>query len=383
MGYKMLTKENVYYFKTVDDRDFLALMNQVGKNTYGNLFFISVAERSEGIISSLQHLCNEQNIRLTGIVVPGLIIQGDIFYTGFSIYSYSFNFPSMLIKNVDSTLEDAVASLVRFVDENTIDGKEMTLNIYIDGGLRNVASLLDSIYLEIGDDVRYFGSGCGSEKNAAMPCVFDNEEIVKQALLAILIPLNADPVLEHSYTSKDIILTIGDVECNQIKSINWKPAFESYQSLVNREFGNDIQLDKDNLFAKSVCFPFGINRLDGENIVRIPTMVGDNDNIFCAGEIPPNSIITLMDPVEANSEETINTVREKIDLGTAEVILVYYCVGRLAYLKDAGTTEIKKLAKKFEPALLVGALSTGEIGSSKKGGYPLLQNATILCNAIG
>jgi len=375
-----MKREDAGFFKSSEDADFKKMLKSISANKESGMFFM-LAEQSVQEVDKIRRLANELSIKLAGAVFPGLIVEGEIKLAGFIVFHYKHFPPAVLVKDLDNNLEQSVRKLESFINDNE-GSSGNTLYMFMDGGLLHVATFLDALYQEVADQVHYLGSGCGSETNAAMPCVFDNDEFVKQGLVAMLLPYESDPVLEHGYRPQNKLLSVGEIDHNRITTIDWKPAFASYEEIVNEIHGQEIELKKDDLFSQSVHYPFGIQRLDGENIVRIPTMVSPDGGIYCAGEIPKNSVICMMDPVVPGSEETVNSIVERIGENKTGVMLVFYCVGRKVHLGQKASEEIGKLADKLSPSSIFGALSTGEIGNSKKGGYPLLQNACILCSIV-
>ena len=125
-------------------------------------------------------------------------------------------------------------------------------------------------------------------------------------------------------------------------------------------------------------FPFGISRLDGDPLVRIPVALQDDGSLFCVGEVPPNTLLTILNAVELGSQETSDKVGDYAQKLKPETLLNFYCAGRRMHLGDGAKDELHSLIEKSRPAAVYGALSLGEIGSSASGNYPLFHNAALV-----
>ena len=62
----------------------------------------------------------------------------------------------------------------------------------------------------------------------------------------------------------------------------------------------------------------------------------------------------------------------------ASNLLLFYCAGRRMHLGLSAMDELSALAARTEAACIGGALSIGEIGSLRRGGYPMFHNASLV-----
>ncbi|MDH5602073.1 MAG: FIST C-terminal domain-containing protein, partial [Gammaproteobacteria bacterium] len=237
-------------------------------------------------------------------------------------------------------------------------------------------TIIDDIYLQIGDTVNYMGVNAGSETFQPINCIFDNHQFIGHAILTMLIPHHTGAIVEHGYTKPNTTIFATSATGNCINSIDWRPAFEVYKELVKIHY--EVEVNEENFYENAVHFPFGIMRMDGEMLVRIPVALNDDGSIFCVGEVPENSVLTLLKAVAPDSSKTIDTIVGNIKKQPETTILTFYCAGRRMHLGNASLYELALLTKKLKEKNIIGALSLGEIGGSKQGGYPLFHNAALV-----
>ena len=377
-----MKKENVQYFESLSDSSLGEIFGNIsGKSGAG--IIVLVAEQNVDDVPKLQKMANDAGVKIAGGVFPGLIVNGRVPMKGFTVFTYE-KFPDyILLSDIDRKLDESTGKIADFIEEHEKISEAGTLYMFLDGYLAHASMLLDSIFREVGDQVHYFGSACGAAARDDMACVFDNNQFVIRGFIGFFLDYESDPVLEHGYKIRDVNANIGMVEDNRITEINWKPAIEAYREILKDDFPFSTDISPEDFLLVGARFPFGISRLDGENVVRVPVGISGEGALLCAGEFPQNSAIVMMTPVKPGNEDAVNAIARRIDGAATEIILIYYCIGRRLNLGDeASDRELSLLSERFPDSDIYGALSMGEIGNSLKGGYPLLQNATILCSGL-
>jgi hypothetical protein len=112
-------------------------------------------------------------------------------------------------------------------------------------------------------------------------------------------------------------------------------------------------------------------------------MLTDDGSLYCIGEVPANSVLTLLERPVVDSDETLKALHEGlINLNgdnVGEELLLFYCAGRRLHIgMEVARKELERFKSITQAAQVAGALSLGEIGSSTLHGYPLFQNATLV-----
>lgn len=346
----------------------------------GVIAFLPEAEISN--IEPLQALCTDLSVPLVGAVFPALLANNQFYYNGILLFRFDHKLPYVLEADIgegDPALRankaaDKIAGQIK-------DDDNATLFLIFDALVPDIASILEQLYLTLADRVHYMGVNAGSETFQPMPCLFDSERIIQNGLLALLLEKHPGAVLEHGYVAPEHLVAATSTEGNRIDSINWRPAFEVYSERIKTQYG--VEITKDNFYQYGVHFPFGIVRADKEILVRMPAVLEDDGSLLCIGEIPPNSVLTLLEAPEKDSLNTTEIMaRHLSNLNLEKDVLTFYCAGRRLHLGKGAESELYALQKCMPDKRFIGALSLGEIGSSKEGGYPLFHNAALVCSKL-
>lgn len=339
-------------------------------------------ESEKSSVSLLQSSCQAHRLVLAGGIFPALLHEGIFVTEGVWLLGIKEEpFISIYETLPDNELEiDKLTDSIPSVLNAHLDKSETTLFMIFDAMVPNIATILDSIYLKLGNRVHYAGANAGSETFQPMPCLFNTDKIVSGGLLLILLKNHQGAVLEHGYHAPGNTVYATSLQGNRISQIDWEPAFSVYKKLVNSQYG--VEINRDNFYQLAVHFPFGIIRANNNIVVRIPVILGEDDSLFCVGEIPPNSVLTLLQSPSVDSGETLKVLLEGLEelkVMPVKELCLFYCAGRRMHLGlDAATKELGELTKQANCQIIAGALSLGEIGNSMKHNYPLFHNATLV-----
>jgi len=339
-----------------------------------------VSEKSQATIPSLQTLSREYQVGIVGAVFPELIVLNDFKDSGVLLLWMS-EMPNYCLCEAESAADGEtpypVEAITQLIDESADSTSlKKTLFLIFDGVMPNIATLLDEIYAEIGNEVFYCGVNAGSETFEPTPCLFDQDRIEQNGVLALLGGNHLTSYLKHGYQQPSNTFIANAAEGNCIKQINFQPAFQVYQQLIKDHF--DITLTQENFYTYASHFPFGIKLAEGEALVRIPVRLEDDGSIRCAGEVSENSLLMLMEGVQPGESSVPDAIFEYSTQFSDGLDLLFYCAGRRIHLGTSAEIELKNLEKSFPPNSMVGALSLGEIGSIKQSRYPLFHNAAIV-----
>lgn len=343
-----------------------------------------VAEQDRAAIALLQQGARQAGCTLVGAVVPGLIVDSRIVRHGalLSLLPVGTTALLSLPSAQEGQAEAAVLALADFVMDHQPEDASTSLLLFIDAMVPNVASLMDRLYLESGDAVHYVGTCVGSETFQPMPCLFDNERLLGDAVLALLLPQHPGAMLIHAYQRSDSTLRMATSTAgNLIRRIDGRPALDVYQELVQQAY--DVTLTPENFYQYGVHFPFALHRAQGEPLVRIPVALGEDGAVYCVGEVPQNAMLGVVQAGTAQDQKNTVQALARWMAGSGQsgaAAMVFYCAGRLLHFGEAAaTSEIADLASHLAPRPLFGALSLGEIGSGEaKQSYPAFHNATVV-----
>lgn len=338
-------------------------------------------EGEKAKVGELQAVCRDAGIVLAGGIFPQLIRGGALASSGAILLRVAAAPPPLLIDDVAGTdaVERVCGAVIAYVEGNVGDAEDAALFCMFDALVPNIATHLDAWYLSLADRVRYFGVNAGNERFVSAPCLFDGERCIANGVLLQLLPGHTGACLEHGYAVPDRVITATSASGNRVVQIDWRPALDVYREIMRAQYG--VAIDRDNFYANAVHFPFGILRADGEVLVRIPVALGEQGEIVCVGEIPPNAVLTLLD-ARGGSGRAVAALAADLAQQDAPLaggdLLLFYCAGRRMHVGGGVCAELDAVARATGAAAVAGALSLGEIGSSRSGGYPLFHNATLV-----
>jgi hypothetical protein len=313
-------------------------------------------------VSVLQQACARRQVPLVGAIFPALVRDGQFLTEGVWLLCFKEMPYYALYDNLPAHVAEAgrVAEGIAADIRSHIDHvPDMTLFMLFDAMVPNVGTMLDTLYLQLANRVHYAGATAGSETFQPIPCLFDGEQLVRNGVLFLLLTGHKGAILEHGYHTNPHTSYATSTHGNCISQIDWRPAFEVYRELVREHYGAEVTAD--NFYQYGVHFPFGIVRANHHVVVRIPVMLTEDGSLFCVGEVPANSVLTLLKAPTVRSVETLHKVTEGLEV-------------------EMATTELEAFAGLTQASQVAGALSLGEIGGSTLHGYPLFHNATLIAS---
>lgn len=346
----------------------------------GLVVLLPEAEASH--VATVQAFCRAHGLGLAGAVFPALVLDDRFVQQGAWLVPFDV-MPFVALENAPPEVDrqaDTAERLVARLRPQLAGDAPRTLLLFCDALNPSVATLLDEMYLRLADRVRYAGANAGSETFRPIACLFDTTRFVQGGALAMLLPSSEGAAVAHGYPMPDTITTATATQGNRIVQIDWRPAFDVYRELARAQYG--VEIDRENFYTHAVHFPFGVVRADGTVLVRIPVALEEDGSLFCIGEVPASSVLTLL---EAPTVERAKVVDALIgDLGARTpvedgALLLLYCAGRRLHLGiENACSEIADLRRRAGARQVAGALSLGEIGSAARWGYPLFHNAALV-----
>lgn len=366
-------------FISLEESEFIQFL----ETTHPQWLLVLLPEAEKSKIPLLQDHCQKRGVALVGAVFPALIVGGDFKTQGGWCLSSKEKLPSFLIPNMTRPAREAAWAIGTQV-ASVLDGYTYTPTLYMifDGLVPNISSILDALYLQLADRVSYAGVNAGSETFQPMPCVFDTYTSMGEGVLCLLLP-GGGTVLRHGYPAPERVMNATATEGNRILQLDWQPAFEMYQAIIQAEYG--VHLTQENFYEYAVHFPFGILQASREVLVRIPVARADDGSLFCIGEVPENSLLVLLKAPQGSPcmHELVGALSEANGSLAQQQLLTFYCAGRRMHLGEGALQELQQLQDLTGVRQMAGALSLGEIGSTYEGGYPMFHNATLVCTPWG
>jgi hypothetical protein len=240
-----------------------------------------------------------------------------------------------------------------------------TMFVFVDGLSTRIVDLLDSLFNVFGLDLNYVGGGAGSLSFVQSPCLFTNEGLKEDGAVLALADLDSGIGVGHGWESIQGPFKVTESEQNILKSLDWKPAFDVYKEVVEEVSGQTFA--EDNFFDISKGYPFGINKVGTEKIVRDPIAKGEAGTIVMVEGIPEESFVDILsgnnNSLIAAAQRAHNQGKEAFS-GTQDKPWTFFidCISRVLFMEDEFGHELTAVHDEDTP--LIGALTLGEIANS-------------------
>jgi hypothetical protein len=371
------------YVDRLEDVQLQAALEALGAEHRGGGVLALVPEAERAALATLQHAARDAGLALAGAVFPALVLDDHFVTQGAWLLPFD-EMPIVWLEDAAPGLEaqaETADRLTRALRPHLGGEEPHTLVLFCDALNPSIATLLDELYLRLADRVSYSGANAGSETFQPNPCLFDGERVLERGVLALLLPTRARAALAHGYPVPDRLTTATSTQGNRVLQIDCRPAFDVYRELAKSQYG--VTVDRQSFYASAVHFPFGIVRANGALLVRIPVALEDDGSLFCIGEVPPSSVLTLLEAPTVDSANTVQSLLEQLGAGDGalggEDLLLFYCAGRRLHVGiDAACGEVAGLRRRTGARHIAGALSLGEIGAAARWDYPLFHNAALV-----
>lgn len=244
-------------------------------------------------------------------------------------------------------------------------GQAQTMLVFVDGLSTRISDFIDSLFNVFGLEINYVGGGAGSLSLKQKPCLFSNQGLIEDSALLALLDTPSGIGVSHGWESLSGPFKVTEVERNVIKTLDWQPALDVYRQVVEKESGRVIT--GENFFDIAKGYPFGINRIGSEKIVRDPISVTEDGALVCVGEVPGESFVDIL---SGDKDSLVSAAAYALEQGKAKfggqsenpTTLFIDCISRVLFLEDEFDQELKAVSD--EQMNLVGALTLGEIANN-------------------
>lgn len=256
-----------------------------------------------------------------------------------------------------------------------------SLLVFVDGLSSGINEFIYQLYDAAGPRVNVIGAGAGSADLVQRPCLFDRDGLYEDAALVIAIDAELSLEMRHGWHSIGGPFLVTGAEGNLIHSLNYRPAFSVYQEML--ESYTQTSLGKTAVEELMAFYPFGIERVGGEYIVRDPIR-RRGEGILCVGEVSEQTMVYVLhsgrEPLIEAAVDAARKVGEHIgEEPEQRLVLLVDCVARSLSLGADFERELEGINATLPArAQVAGVLSIGEIGRCHAGAYEFLNKSTLL-----
>jgi len=250
------------------------------------------------------------------------------------------------------------------LEPNRPSGDIRTMFVFVDGLAEGISGFLQTLVPLYGLGIRYIGGGAGSLSFEHKPCLFTPRGLIQDGAVLALSAMPTGVGVSHGWNSIAGPFRVTESRGNTIYKLDHQPAFEVYREAV-QDHGDKVFAD-DNFFDIAKYYPFGINKLSTDRVVRDPIKVGDSGSLVCVGEVPQGCLVHILN---GDKDSLVSAARYAAALSRDSfvedrdqtAILLIDCISRVLLLEDHFERELDAVAQDGLP--LVGAATMGEIAT--------------------
>lgn len=320
------------------------------------------------------------HVPVFGGIFPGLVRRAQSLRHGTLI----MGFPQRLEIVVVRRLSDRAAVEPQLLASAALLEGAPSLMVLFDGLCPHLEAFVESLYAIVGGHALVVGGGAGHGDLVQRPCLLGNAGMLEDSALLVALPGVVAHGVAHGWQRLSGPFLVTRSQGNVLAELNYQPAFEVYRREVEEHSGETFA-DTD-FFAIAKTFPLAIEGVDGDFLVRDP-IKRDGAALICVGELPQNATVFLLKGeastlIASAGEAALAACRESRQHGhavDASVAVVFDCISRALFLGAAINDELAVI----ESALagcedIFGALSLGEIASSRAGVIELMNKSTVV-----
>lgn len=343
------------------------LINNTLTDLFENIDFFEKNEKFKSILlyigadfkidnQQLSEKLKSLNTSIIGAVFPEIICDGKRYSDKAVILGLDTPLEYTIIDNFE---EDTIS--YKIANEIEVDfEKENTFVIFIDALIRDKTILFDSLYNYYGSIPNYIGGGAGSLEFKPFPNVITNDGILEGIAVVASLPHKINMGVAHGWQAISKTLKVTEANKNKIISLDWKPAMQVYREIIEEHA--KIPFDFDNFFNSTKSYPFGIQKLNDNMIIRDPFMTEDG-NIFLLDDVDEGSYVQIM---YGNLESLIAGAKEarslaEVDSDNKDNTFIIDCISRVLFMENSFEEELKELDPLKNS---FGALTLGEIANN-------------------
>jgi hypothetical protein len=345
---------------------------------YGSILILACDANTylKEVIDPLLKQCNSTII---GAVFPSIIYEGVKYSEGVLFVVFE---ETMCINTINAISSKDYESLDADMEQQIegFDESVKTMFVFVDGLAKNIGECINVLFDNYGLDVNYIGGGSGSLSFIQKPSLFTNQGFIEDALVYAYSTRKSAIGVSHGWRSINGPYQVTKAQGTVVKELDFKPAFQVYKSIIDHH--SDTIINADNFFEIAKSFPFGINTISGEKIVRDPIVLNGTDMV-CVGNVEEGSYVDIL---RGNSDELIKAAQQALRLSRSqmdfegEFMFFVDCISRVLFLEQRFDDEINAVYDSSIP--MIGALSLGEIANNGRD-YLEFYNKTSVVGHIG
>jgi hypothetical protein len=319
------------------------------------------AAPDDGLNEWLDPFLRELEVSVFGGVFPEIIHDGENKGSGAVICGLSSEPHVTTIRGLSGADPDYTSALDA---DLPLNGYE-TAFVFVDAYGTNIQEFIESLFRTYSVELNFIGGGAGTLETEQRPCVFTNEGIMQDSAVMAAVESPVTLGVEHGWREIAGPFRVTDADGSTLRRLDGRAAFSVYKSAVDEHA--ESELAAADFFETAKAYPFGIARMDGEQIVRDPFEVTEGGGLDCFGAVSEGEFVHVL---EGEPESLIDAARRaKMEAwdpdASVEGLLFFDCISRVLYLEDKFERELS--AVEMDDTPMIGALTIGEIANDGYG----------------
>lgn len=325
--------------------------------------FILCCDSDDNDLEFFNALLPKLNVPVFGGVFPEVLLDNQVIEHGFVVSGIEYLVETSVYTDLCHAPEKEFQLNISLENYNS-------LIVFVDGLARNIDFMIQQLFHKVGNEKTVIGGGVGSLSFKQNSCVICNQGILVDAMVVVAISQRIELAIGHGWEKLAGPFLVTQADDNRVESLDFQPALDVYQQAISKT--SESALTESNFFEIASNFPFGIDRLDDDMLVRDPVSF-DGTSLICVGTVPENTLLYIL---QGNANKLISAAYGALDsvknrsedsrkFGDG---ILFDCISRKLFLQDEYPKELSAISHRIEDDYhLIGALVLGEIASGKTG----------------
>jgi len=361
--------------------DFKQMVDELAADSSVEGLMVLACDKNDWTPGKLNPIIRKAQKPVFGGIFPQIIHQRKNWETGVLVVGLPKRPDVVCVSELSDPNIDYSVALEPFAEqweEYEGSGKD-TLLVFVDGLSTRIAAFVEALFFSFGLERNFIGGGAGSLSFQKKPCLIAPTGLVGDAGIVVRLPMRSSLGVAHGWEPISDSMKVTGAERNIIKTLDWRPAFEVYRELVEEHSGRSFS--DENFFDIAKCYPFGINKVGSEVVVRDPLLRNENQELICVGEVPKGCFVRLLNGSPESLIAAAAHARELAEQtapssASGETFALFMdCISRVLFLGERIVDELETAAGDRE---LYGALTLGEIADDGRNYLEFYNKTSVL-----
>ncbi|MBW9262743.1 MAG: hypothetical protein K1564_14340 [Candidatus Thiodiazotropha sp. (ex. Lucinisca nassula)] len=190
----------------------------VDQDAKGLLLLIGSSNKID--LKQLPSLLREVAIPAVGVVVPGVLLQNQVYDNGIAVCGLTSTSAAAMVPNINRSEQELNQDIQQILGRNLNPSGVL---IVIDGLSRGVDNFVTTLHDCIGPDAQVIAAGCGHRDFSLQPNVITTDGLLSNAALLLFTTMELVTSVSHGWEPVEGPFLVTDASDNQIQqnSSNW------------------------------------------------------------------------------------------------------------------------------------------------------------------